>query len=189
MSTQANEKGKLRSILLSRREALPLEQRVAASAKICRHLALWLSQHEVEQVFTFQAFRLEPDLSGLPTLVPTLKMGWPVLGPEARTMAFYAPAADKPFRQGKFGIFEPDSTSSTLLALTPKTVVLVPCVAADLAKTRLGYGGGYYDRFLAAKKPFAAIGVVFSTFLVEALPHEAHDVRLDLIVSEAGLIL
>jgi len=65
-------------------------------------------------------------------------------------------------------------------------VLLVPLLAFDAAGYRLGYGGGYYDRTLAALRPkgAVAVGVAFSGQQVAAVPHEDHDERLDWVVTE-----
>jgi len=65
--------------------------------------------------------------------------------------------------------------------------VLVPLVAFDAQGYRLGYGGGYFDRTLAAlAPPPATIGVGFEVGRVDSIAPEAHDIPLDHIVTEAG---
>ena len=67
-------------------------------------------------------------------------------------------------------------------------VVIVPGVAFTSSGERLGQGGGWYDRFLPGiRESCFTIGVGFEPQLVDALPTEPHDVRLDLIVTDAGL--
>ena len=64
------------------------------------------------------------------------------------------------------------------------------CVGFDEARYRLGYGGGYYDRTLAAwpaaNRP-ATIGVAFESGRCDALPHENHDMPLDAVVTESAI--
>jgi 5-formyltetrahydrofolate cyclo-ligase len=68
-------------------------------------------------------------------------------------------------------------------------VVIVPGVAFAPDGSRLGQGGGWYDRFLAGVRPdCVTIGVGFDAQLLDALPVEPHDVRLDLIVTESGAV-
>lgn len=66
------------------------------------------------------------------------------------------------------------------------TVLLVPLLAFDRAGYRLGYGGGYYDRTLAAlaQNQPTSIGLAFAAQEVDTLPHEAHDRRLDWVITE-----
>jgi 5-formyltetrahydrofolate cyclo-ligase len=65
-------------------------------------------------------------------------------------------------------------------------IVLVPLLAFDASGHRLGYGGGYYDRTLAAL-PARAIGIAYAGQRVEALPREPHDHPLDGVLTENGL--
>jgi len=69
-------------------------------------------------------------------------------------------------------------------------LLLIPCVGFDLQRYRLGYGGGYYDRTLAAW-PGASlpvtVGIAYDACRVDALPAEAHDLAMDWIVTDAEL--
>ncbi len=71
-------------------------------------------------------------------------------------------------------------------ALRPD-VLLVPLLAFDAAGGRLGYGGGYYDRTLAALPGRRAIGCAFSAQQVTEVPMGPHDVPLDLVATEEGM--
>jgi 5-formyltetrahydrofolate cyclo-ligase len=89
--------------------------------------------------------------------------------------------------EGDHGTWQPPVTAA---AVRPD-VVLVPALAVDGSGYRLGNGGGYYDRTLAALRaagPIAAVGVTFAALRVERLPHAAHDQRLDWLLSEDGLV-
>lgn len=84
---------------------------------------------------------------------------------------------------GRHGIHEP-------LAHWPKVIpelLLVPLLAFDDRGFRLGYGGGYYDRTLAALSGARAIGIAYAGQRMESLPHDAHDHPLDAILTEDGL--
>ncbi len=85
---------------------------------------------------------------------------------------------------GGFGTQVPDEEQETVV---PR-LLLVPLLAFDRAGYRLGYGGGFYDRTLAALRaqgPVVAVGLAFSAQEVESVPHDATDARLDWIVTEA----
>jgi len=66
-------------------------------------------------------------------------------------------------------------------------LILVPGVAFDVKKGRIGYGGGFYDRALVKSRAFK-IGVAFSFQIFQTLPLEAHDQKVDLIITEKGII-
>ena len=87
-------------------------------------------------------------------------------------------------RRGKVVLFPEDSPPPDPAAVD---VVIVPGVAFTPSGDRLGQGGGWYDRFLAGVRPSCiTIGVGFEPQLLDEIPLEDHDLRLDLIVTEAG---
>ena len=68
-------------------------------------------------------------------------------------------------------------------------VVIVPGLAFTAAGDRLGQGGGWYDRFLSDARPdCVAIGVCFNEQIVDALPTEPHDVTMDVVVTDRGVL-
>ena len=67
-------------------------------------------------------------------------------------------------------------------------MLFVPLLAFDRGARRLGYGGGYYDRTLAALPGRSRIGFGYAAQEVEAVPVEPHDVGLDAVVTEGGVI-
>ena len=71
--------------------------------------------------------------------------------------------------------------------MTPR-LLLVPLLAFDNDGYRLGYGGGFYDRALAALR-VPAIGIAYAGQQAASLPHEPHDMALDGILTEQGLRL
>lgn len=92
----------------------------------------------------------------------------------------------------RFGIPEPDGSCPALIGedLTD-ALVLVPALAFDEGGYRLGYGGGYYDRFLdrlsTAGVPVTATGPVFSVCRTPILPREPHDRPVDIIIDERSV--
>ena len=93
------------------------------------------------------------------------------------------------------GVYAPSPEWKWLLGVTYLNgawAKVVPVVGFDRAGTRLGYGKGHYDRTIAAlrargRRP-PLIGIAFSVQEVDTIPHEPHDVRLDLIVTENGIL-
>jgi 5-formyltetrahydrofolate cyclo-ligase len=86
-------------------------------------------------------------------------------------------------RPGAHGIHEP-------LEHWPRVIpnlVLVPLLAFDDHGFRLGYGGGYYDRTLAALPKARAIGIAYAGQRMDFLPHDAHDYPLNAVLTENGL--
>src|SRR5690606_31485202 len=94
--------------------------------------------------------------------------------------------ADAPLYEAGFGTLAP----SDLAPRAEPDIVLMPLLGFDSAGTRLGYGGGYYDRTLASmsKKPLL-IGLAYSAQELAHIPREDHDVPLDAVVTELGVRL
>lgn len=87
--------------------------------------------------------------------------------------------------RGLAGILEPAAQSKEI----HPSVLLIPLLAFDATGARLGYGGGYYDRTLAALRQvreIEAIGIAYSDQEVDRLPMGDHDERLDWVVTELG---
>jgi 5-formyltetrahydrofolate cyclo-ligase len=101
---------------------------------------------------------------------------------EGESLTFYELSSGRYLIKGRFGIMEP-------LPYGPvdrMDLVVVPGVAFDKKGYRLGYGKGYYDKFLARKSVFS-IGLAYSFQLLEGLPRGEHDRRLDAIATEEGI--
>jgi 5-formyltetrahydrofolate cyclo-ligase len=89
-----------------------------------------------------------------------------------------------PLYPSGFGTLAP----SELAPLVEPDIVLMPLLGFDKRGTRLGYGGGYYDRTLAVmRKAPRLIGLAFDCQEIDEIPREFHDVPLDAVVTEAGV--
>lgn len=89
-------------------------------------------------------------------------------------------------QKNKFGIRE---TTSNEVYLGTYDIILVPGVTFDYSGYRIGYGGGYYDQFLAQHPEALKIGIAFPIQISKiAIPHETHDVAVDLIITGKKII-
>ncbi len=103
---------------------------------------------------------------------------------KGRSLAFLRYRPGDALLEGPMRVLEPLPAAT---AVRP-TIVVVPMLAFDDRGYRLGYGGGFYDRTLPTLGPgLTAIGLAFAAQRVPSLPHEANDVRLATIVTEAGV--
>jgi len=85
---------------------------------------------------------------------------------------------------GAHGVWEPRGGEPA----PPPDLVLVPGLAYDRAGFRLGRGGGFYDRWLAAWPGVRTLGLAFHCQVVDTLPCEGHDIRVDAVLTENGLV-
>jgi len=97
-------------------------------------------------------------------------------------LPLYDPAA--PMKEVAFGIREPDE-SAPLVPREEVDLVLVPAVCYDKQGYRLGFGGGYYDRWLEHFTGFR-VGLCRSAILRDKVPTEPHDTRVDVLITEHG---
>lgn len=183
-------KREVRRRVLARRDALGAAERSALAAKI---IARFLSLPEVERsdrVLAFWSFGSELSTTGL--IDGLLDRGTGVALPRIADGELEAVAYRRGDRlsEASFGALEPLGG----LVLDPATIdsIAVPGVAFDRAGNRVGYGGGFYDRFLARTRDDSSrIGVGFALQLMppgEALPAGHHDLTVDLVVTEGETV-
>ncbi|MDF1792769.1 MAG: 5-formyltetrahydrofolate cyclo-ligase [Thalassobaculaceae bacterium] len=115
------------------------------------------------------------------------RISLPVVPDDKQALIFREWEPDEELVPGPFGTSEPAPEAETVYP----TLLLVPLLAFDREGRRLGYGGGYYDRTLAALREWQsvqAIGVAYSGQEIDAVPAGPHDALLNGIVTEAGFI-
>jgi len=171
-------KAPLRRHFCSLRESLSPAEVAAASASLCHHLAAWPPLRQARTVLTYLAFRHEPDLALLFALLPHVQWAAPRVAGQRLIVHPYDP--DHLLRH-PLGMLEP---AAELPVMDPAEldVVLTPGVAFDRRGGRLGFGGGYYDRFLPTT-PALRVGVTYDHCLADELPCSAHDQRMDWVVT------
>ena len=174
----------MRRAALAAREQLTATARAALATRLECHLAGLLEQLQPGLVGFCWPFRGEPDLrhfiadwlAGDPQRTAAL----PVVTDRAQPMVFRRWVPGSALVPDRFGIPHPPAGPAVLPEL-----VLVPLNAFDAAGYRIGYGGGYFDRTLAASR-MTAVGVGFELGRVADTLAQAHDRPMDWIVTEAG---
>ncbi|MGO0884336.1 5-formyltetrahydrofolate cyclo-ligase [Clostridioides difficile] len=95
---------------------------------------------------------------------------------------------DNGLKIGAYGIREPNEKSPKI-DVKSLDIVIVPAVAYDIHCYRLGYGGGFYDRFLEnLRKDAITIGIAFDFQIFDSIPKEIHDAQLNYIVTETRIL-
>ncbi|WP_092921375.1 MULTISPECIES: 5-formyltetrahydrofolate cyclo-ligase [Romboutsia] len=90
---------------------------------------------------------------------------------------------------GTYGIREPKPECSPEVEVKDIDVVIVPAVAYDKDCYRLGYGGGFYDRFIERLREDAiTVGIAFDLQIFDSVPKEDHDAQLDYIITESQIL-
>ena len=90
---------------------------------------------------------------------------------------------------GCYGILEPTCTQGKIICPQEIDTIIIPAVAFDKNRYRLGYGGGYYDTYLAQTSDSCyKIGVCFDFQLLDKLPFESHDKQVDIVVTDKTIV-
>jgi 5-formyltetrahydrofolate cyclo-ligase len=183
-NNQQSQKAELRARIRAKLKNLPAEKRASDSEKLCANLKAQPFFQNARSILFFASLAEEPDLWPLlnETLAGKKMVALPCFDADSQT---YQPRHVKDVHveimSGKFGIREP-ATTCVAIPLEDLDLVLVPGVAFGMDGHRLGRGKGFYDRLLenfSGKK----IGIAFDEQIVETVPVENNDVRMDLILT------
>lgn len=175
-------KAQWRAQCLAQRQQISAQRLQEHSLALAAHLATFLAgRHQV--VLAYLAFRQEPDLIALFADVPCT---WVIPRVVERTLIWHRYEPER-LTIGKYGIQEPQLDCQSIDP-SEAALALVPALACDHQGFRLGYGGGYYDRFLASY-PLPTLGICFSEFVFPELPRDPWDQPLAGIATELGIRL
>ena len=193
MNYMKAQKAELREKLLAERAAIPKEKRDAMSRVICDRAVSLSGFRLSETILLYAPKEIEVDVT------PIARAAWDM----GKTVAF--PLCHRPedtfaymtyhiveslddLTPGSFGLLEPPSDAPLYdpKADTRGSLAFAPAIAFDRSGYRLGYGGGYYDRFFNTYSG-SVIGVIFSDFVVPSLPHGRYDIKAGLIITEKGV--
>ena len=188
----ANDPGAKAALRLAsalKRDAAHAAGAAQAAARVARHGLGVLGERSFRTVSGYWPMRSELDIRPLLELLAEAgrDVALPaVLGP-GQPLEFRRWRPGEALVAGRFGTAHPAPEAKRL----EPDVLLVPLLAFDAAHHRLGYGAGFYDRTLAAlrrHKPVLAIGVAYAAQRVEAVPRDAWDEPLDLVLTEEGIL-
>jgi 5-formyltetrahydrofolate cyclo-ligase len=181
-------KAALRARVLAARDALVPEARRAASAAILAAVGGLEAWHGARRVLSYASFGSEPDTAALNQAVLSRDRALllPRIDRATRSLTLHRVAdLAAALTPGTWGILEPDPGRCPVVEPATVDLVVVPGVAFDVTGSRLGYGGGYYDRLLAEVSAGAArIALAFELQVVDRVPAGPDDRRVDLIVTE-----
>ncbi|MFC2028761.1 5-formyltetrahydrofolate cyclo-ligase [Chloroflexota bacterium] len=178
-------KKQLRKEYRALRSSLVAKFRKQASSRICQHIRSWSIFQRAEVVLTYIPMNGEVDL--LPLLAGDSKRDWVIPRIHSHSRMTLHPYHPQKLVRHKYGMLEPDVS---LPSVPPSRVdlVLVPGLAFDLQGWRLGYGGGFYDVFLSESPGLDALGVTYHAFLKDELLHMDHDIPVQHLVTEEGML-
>ena len=178
----------MRAYYRKARASLLSEAREKLDLNICANLSKLPIIKSADTVLVFYPVKNEPDIR--PFIKNLYEMGKHVAFPVSNsdcTLTFkYVESLDD-MVNGAYNIPEPSADAKIAKDLS-NCVCIVPALVFDRYGYRIGYGKGYYDRFLKNFKG-RSIGIAYGDFVVDALPYEPTDMTVDMIITERGIIL
>lgn len=174
-------KAELRSAVRRRKQTMTAEDIRTRSGKLCSLVLQTEAYRTCKTIYGYLPFNQEVDL--LPLLQRALADGKQVALPKCfgREMRFILVSDLSRIQYSPFGAPEP--VDDTPKARDGSALVIVPGLVFDRQGYRIGYGGGYYDRFLALEPGHSTIALCYDFQLQDALEPESHDIPVDMVFS------
>jgi 5-formyltetrahydrofolate cyclo-ligase len=180
------DKATMRKLARAYRDAVPGSAREAYSTQIAQRLLMLPAVRGASSLFIYVSTKFEISTRSL--IDECAKGGKTVLVPMIRdrtTMSAVPFPGWQSMQPAGLGILSPPESPSYEGNVS---VVIVPGLGFTASGNRVGYGGGYYDRWLAAAPRSISIALAFEAQLYDRLPVEQHDRRVHMIVTESRLI-
>ena len=180
------DKMTLRGILLQKRAEFSREERKKLDHDIAEGLIDSPLFKNASMLLIYAP--LENEINLLPLAHVARKRGIPVAFPrcnkETSTMQFYILPEGQKLTPGAYGIPEPPEDAPLCLP-DKRALCILPALSYDLAGNRIGYGKGYYDRYLSTF-PGVTAGATYASMLLKSVPTEPHDLPVDWLFTERG---
>lgn len=185
-------KDAMRLDALARRDAIPADEKAVSDELIARNFNELAEYRDAVLILFYVSFRSE---AATPELVRrALADGKRVAVPKVfraeRMLRFYSIDSPDELRPGYMGIPEPEVDSTREIDPADAGMIVMPGAAFDRSGSRIGYGGGYYDKMIASlgrPKP-VLVALAHDVQIVDAVPAEPHDQRVDMVVTGSEII-
>lgn len=183
-----DKKQQLRASMQAYRAELTPQQKETYDAAIAQRVQderIWKQSHTI---FLYWSVRKEVQTHQL--IHQALQSGKSVCLPKCHEngmMTAHRITCVEDLTQIRYGIAEPDATCLQVPA-TQINLIITPCLCVDSKGYRLGYGGGYYDRFLARVPKVATIALCYQQGIVPTTYPQAHDIPVQQVITERGRV-
>lgn len=179
-----NPKAAIRKQMRAWRAAQDPDQLRAWSGQVCLHLRSDQRFARARTIHSFWPMAERGEVDIRPVLRSIQHEGRTLWLPivHEHTLVHAPFESEASLRRAPFGQLEP---AGERFSTVEPEVILVPALAVDAHGNRIGYGGGFYDRFLAHVSALR-VGVVYSAQILPVVPADAHDIRLHALISELG---
>ena len=193
MHSSRDEKKELRKSCTQLRDGIPKEEKDAADRRILRLLCSLSSYRFAPLVLLYSPIKSEIDVTPLleAVLASGKALALPLCENDTGIMTFRLVSDLSTLQKGSFGVLEPPHDAPVVpehMLKAKDALLIVPALAFDKKGYRLGYGKGYYDRFLSEFGGLS-VGLVYRKLLFDSLPKGYYDRKVKLLISESGVIL
>lgn len=184
------EKSNIRKKYLQIRDNFSPDYVKIASNKISKTLFSLEDYKNCKNIFVFLSMKNEVSTEEIikNSLSLNKNVFVPILTDIKGKMLFSQIYKDTKFSKNTFNTLEPKTHKNILKNSDENTIIIVPGIIYSMKKFRVGYGGGYYDRFLKNNKSLANIGVCFEELILKDFKTENFDEKVDYIITEKNII-
>ena len=190
MTPIKREKDAIRKECSAKRDSIEASERQARSEKICNLATSLVSFRHADIILMYAPIKSEIDVMPIfkEALARGKRVAFPRCNVEERTMKFHFVSSEDDLSPCAYGIREPKEDLEVYDPTSTKGVAVcyVPGLAFDVYGYRLGYGKGYYDKFMN-QFTGCTIGLVYSEFIINNLPKGRFDCHCDIMLTEKGI--
>lgn len=179
-------KNVLRSMCKEKRLALDKNERKRLNNAIVMHIEKLKEYKDAAVVALYYPTKGEADVTEILNFTGGKTVCFPKCMPGGR-LKFFVTESIENLKPGAFGIMEPDDACEEISAEKIEFMI-IPGLVFGRDMHRVGYGKGFYDKVLCCMENCVKCGVAYEFQVMDTAPHESHDIRMDLIVCENGVI-
>lgn len=168
-----------------------LKNKITLDNLIFRNLISHIDFSKYKSVIVYVSFGVEVDTLNLIEYLRSnnISIYSPKCYVEDKSMRFFNIDDKNSLVKGAYGILEPLENPLNELTDFSNCLCIIPALSFDDFGYRLGWGGGYYDRFLSHHYDIFKVGIVYSSCLSDILPKDHFDISVDMVLTEKKILL
>lgn len=181
-------KAEIRKRILEVRKGLTDEEAATKSEAIVQKVVKTPEYKEADNILLYADYCREVMTRGIfeDALLHRKRIYFPKVDKMTNTMEFYQIISLRQLERGYMDILEPREDMKMRYKFQPKedTLAVLPGVAFDTSGYRLGYGKGFYEKFLANRRQISTMALAFACQIIDEIPRDTYDIKMDKIVTE-----
>lgn len=183
-----DSKTEIRKKILEIRKRMTDDEVASKSAAIVQKVIKTPEYEEADNILLYADYCREVMTRGIfdDAILRKKRVYFPRADSLTNTMEFYQIVSVRQLKRGYMDILEPkeDMQSRYKFHSREDTLIIIPGVAFDTSGFRIGYGKGFYDRYLVGKRQLSTMALAYACQIVDEIPRDEHDIRMDKIVTE-----